>query len=97
MLTTPYHFSIVACPITPGHNEILYRGSVPAARNLAFMRRLRVRTIVYLLKKPLGEADGLMRWAKKRGVTLKWFMAECMGEESLGMGKKEVGEVLKVS
>ena len=97
MLTTPYHFSIAACPITPGDNEILYRGSLPAARNLAFLRRLRLRTIVYLLKKPLGDEDGLVRWAKKRGVSLKWVIAESMGEESLGMGKKEVGEVLKVS
>lgn len=101
MITTPYHFSIVACPYTSSDHarerEILYRGSIPAARNLPFVRRLGLRTIVYLRKKELKADDALLRWAKKCGVEMRWFKVEAMGEESLGMGKTEVGEVLKVS
>ncbi|WVQ99408.1 hypothetical protein IAU59_006541 [Kwoniella sp. CBS 9459] len=76
--------------------QILYRGSIPAQRNLSFLRRLRLRTLIYLKKKELkDDQDDLVRWAKKRGVRLKWVRAESMGEERLGMGKNEVGEVLK--
>jgi len=107
MLTPPYHFSIVACPsITTLHNrsqddtnappELLYRGSIPATRNLPFIKRLGLRTIVYLRKKAIKDDDVLYRWAGKRGVELKWVKAEAMGEEKLGMGKTEVGEVLKI-
>ena len=100
MLTAPYHFSIVAAPcILSNHGvqtEILYRGSIPAARNLPFVRRLKLRTIIYLRKKQLKEDDGLVRWAEKRGIELKWVSVEDTVEENLGMGKVEVGEVLKV-
>lgn len=37
-----------------------------------------------------------MAWAAERGIELKWIKAETMKEEKLGMGKTEVGEVLKV-
>jgi hypothetical protein len=103
MLTPPYHFSIVACPAssqiqddiaTP--SQILYRGSIPATRNLPFLKRLGLRTVVYCRKKELKEDDPLVRWSKKRGSELKWVKAEGMSEEKLGMGKSEVGEVLKV-
>ena len=100
MQTTPYHYSIAACSLTPSNdgknNEILYRGSIPAARNLPFIRRLGLRTIVYQSKKELEADDGMVIWAKKRGVVLRWVKAEEMAEESLGVGKTEVGEVLKV-
>lgn len=100
MLTPPYHFSIAACPLefprNATNNEILYRGPIPAARNIPFVRRLRLRTIVYLRKKQLKEEDGLVQWSRKRGIELNWVRVEAMGEESLGMGKSEVGEVLKV-
>ena len=101
MLTTPYHFSIVACSldIPPDNvptNDVLYRGSLPAARNLPFIRRLRLRSIIYLSKKQLAADDGLIRWAENREVQVKWIRVESMGEEGLGMGRSEVGEVLKV-
>ncbi|WVF71479.1 hypothetical protein IAT40_006285 [Kwoniella sp. CBS 6097] len=106
MLTPPYHFSTIASPPHPypptqGENrpigpQILYRGSIPAQRNLSFLRRLNLRTLIYLKKKELkDDADDLVRWAKRRGVRLKWVKAESMGEEKLGMGKNEVGDVLK--
>ncbi|WWD17309.1 hypothetical protein CI109_101749 [Kwoniella shandongensis] len=101
MLTPPYHFSIVTVPslLNPSTNaehEILYRGSLPAQRNLSFVRRLRLKTIVVLRKKALKEDDPFIVWAKKRGVDVRWIKAEEMGEEKLGMGKNEVGEVLKI-
>lgn len=104
MLTPPYHFSIVACPATSQvqddiatPSQILYRGSIPATRNLPFLKRLGLKTVVYFRKKELKGEDPLVRWSKKRGSELKWIKAESMGEEKLGMGKSEVGEALKVS
>lgn len=77
--------------------EILYRGSIPAERNLPFLRKRRIRTIVYLNKKALKEDDGLVVWANRRKVDLRWIKADKIGEEALGIGKSEVNEVLKVS
>ena len=100
MPTPPYHFSIVSAPfVSAGHGldaEILYRGSIPAARNLPFLRRLQLGTLVYLQNKELKADDGLMRWARMRGVEMKWIKVEGMVEESLGMGRTEVGQVLRV-
>lgn len=99
MFTPPYHFSIVATPslINPYPTEILYRGSIPAARNLTSLRRLHLRTLVYLRKKELKDDDALREWAKREKVELRWVKVEEMGEESLGMGRMELGEVLKVN
>ncbi|WVR07043.1 hypothetical protein IAU60_004082 [Kwoniella sp. DSM 27419] len=106
MLTPPYHFSTVAAPHTPWIDlaggarsltpEILYRGSLPASRNLTFVKRLGIRTLVVLRKKQLKDDDPLIKWTQKRGIDLRWIKAEAMGEEKLGMGKGEVGEVLKI-
>lgn len=100
MLTPPYHFSVVAAPLTvtskSWNDEILYRGSIPVARNLPFMKRLDLKTLVVIQKKPLKEGDVMIRWAENHDVDIKWIKADTMGEESLGMGKTEVGEVLKV-
>ncbi|KAK8864395.1 hypothetical protein IAR55_001643 [Kwoniella newhampshirensis] len=100
MLTPPYHFSIVASPSLPTSTsdepETLYRGSLPAQRNLSFVKRLRLKTLVVLKKKALKDEDPLNVWATKRGVDVKWFKAEEMEEEKLGMGRNEVGEVLKI-
>jgi hypothetical protein len=100
MLTPPYHFSIVASPLALPDDgiatEILYRGSIPASRNLPFLRRLSLKTILVLSKKQLRGGDVLLRWAEKHGVDVRWIKAEEMGEENLGMGRVEVGEVLKV-
>lgn len=76
--------------------EILYRGSIPAARNLAFLKRLELHTLLYLRKKELPKDDIVRRWANRHGVILKWVKADKMDEEKLGMGKNEIGEVLKV-
>jgi hypothetical protein len=76
--------------------ELLYRGSIPAARNLPFLKRLKLKTILYLRKKELKKDDIVQRWAANKGVELKWVKAERMEEENLGMGKNDVSEVLKV-
>ncbi|BEJ16803.1 hypothetical protein CspHIS471_0602040 [Cutaneotrichosporon sp. HIS471] len=98
MLTPPYHFSIVAAPIAPDgeHAQILYRGSIPAARNASFLRRLGIRTLVYLRKKEYKEDDPLVVWAGKQGIDLRWVKAEKMEEETLGMEPEHVTDVLKI-
>ena len=103
MLTPPYHFSIVACPTTPQvpddpktPSQILYRGSIPATRNLPFLKRLGLKTVIYCRKKEIKDDDILVRWSQKSGIDLKWIKAEGMGEEKLGLGKNEISDVLKV-
>lgn len=99
MLTPPYHFSIVAAPINPDDDctQILYRGSIPVARNASFLRRLGIRTLVYLRKKALKDDDPLVQWAAKHAIDLLWVQAEKMEEEGLGMDREHVTGVLKVS
>lgn len=104
MLTPPYHFAIVASPLGQGcqdaaaadTSQILYRGALPAVRNAPFVRRLGLRTLVCLRKKPLKEEDAFTRWATRRGIDVKWIKAETMGEETLGMERADVSEALKV-
>ncbi|KAL1409096.1 hypothetical protein Q8F55_005920 [Vanrija albida] len=98
MLTPPYHFSIVSAPLGPSStsNHILYRGSFPAARNASFLRRLGIKTLVCLRKKPLKDDEPLAVWAVKRGIDVQWVKAEKMTEEKLGMERQEVGDVLKI-
>jgi hypothetical protein len=104
MLTPPYHFSIVACPTTSqiqddpkAPAQILYRGSIPATRNLPFLKRLGLKTVIYCRKKELKADDVFVRWSRKREIDLRWVKAEGMGEENLGLGKNEISDVLKVS
>lgn len=99
MLTPPYHFGIVSAPLGPNStsNHILYRGSFPAARNASFLRRLGIKTLVCLRKKPLKDDEPLAVWAAKRGIDVQWVKAEKMTEERLGMERQEVSDVLKVS
>lgn len=106
MLTPPYHFSIVACPAINQSQvqddlkapaQILYRGSIPATRNLPFLKRLGLKTVIYCKKKELKEDDVFCRWTRKREIDLRWVKAEGMGEEKLGLGKNEISDVLKVS
>lgn len=52
--------------------------------------------MIYCRKKELKKDDPLVRWSKKRGSDLRWVKAEGMSEEKLGMGKNEIGDVLKV-
>jgi hypothetical protein len=105
LVTPPYHFSIVASPSiaatqqpsTPETSrQILYRGAIPASRNLPFLRHLRLRTVLYFSKKELVEEDAFNIWARRRNVRLIWLKASSMSEEKLGVGRTEVGEALKV-
>lgn len=98
MITPPYHFSTVAAPIGPEveSSQILYRGSIPAARNASFLRRLGIRTLIYLRKKEYKQDDPLVVWAGKQCIDLRWVKAEKMEEEALGMEPEHVTDVLKV-
>lgn len=100
VLTPPYHWAIVASPLPCDDDavahQILYRGSIPAARNAAFVRRLGIKTLICMRKKPLKETDPFMNWAGKNGINVVWVKADKMGEETLGMDRDEVTKVLKV-
>lgn len=98
MLTPPFHFGIVACPLssTPStSSEILYRGAVPAKRNFAHLDRLRIKTILYLRSAPLDEDDSLAVWGSSKSCRMVWVKADEMTEEKVGIGKNEMGEVIK--
>lgn len=100
VLTPPYHWTIVACPLPSDDDavapQILYRGSIPAARNAAFVRRLGIKTLICMRKKPLKETDPFLIWAGRQGINVVWVKADKMGEETLGMDRDDVTEVLKV-
>lgn len=106
-LTPPYHFGIVAAPVAGGatttdsqsqsQSQILYRGAFPAARNAPFLNRLGIKTLVCLRKKPWTDEDPVTGWARRKGIDVQWIKAERMGEETLGMERDEVNDVLKVS
>lgn len=96
-LIPPYFFSIVlSCPSVSAplpHN--VYRGSPPLPRNLRFLRRLRLKTIVSLTSAPLQ--DSVLSWAETEGIECIWHEVGPAGEESLGSGIKEsVKPVLQV-
>ncbi|WVO16284.1 hypothetical protein L204_103959 [Cryptococcus depauperatus] len=96
MISPPYHFNIASCPSSSTSAEILYRGAIPAERNLAFVSRLGLKTIILLRKKALKSDEALSLWAKREGVSVVWIEAEEMGDEKLGIGKADVGQVLKL-
>ncbi|EIW70663.1 hypothetical protein TREMEDRAFT_61171 [Tremella mesenterica DSM 1558] len=75
---------------------ILYRGSIPVRRNFRFLNRLKIKTLLVLREKPLKEQHECSLWSKRNGVVVIWIKAEQAGEERLGIGKKEVEDVLKV-
>lgn len=77
-------------------DQVLYRGSIPSVRNLAFVKRLHLRTILCLCPAPVDKSSALGRFAARYGIELRWIKADKMGEEKMGMGKGEVGEALKV-
>ncbi|ODO08827.1 hypothetical protein L198_00560 [Cryptococcus wingfieldii CBS 7118] len=88
MVTPPYHHSIVSTAPT----NLLYRGAIPALRNLHFIATLQLKTFVVLSKKSLEDDHPLLRWAKQTGVTIYWEAAEQMSEEKLGMGRPQVDQ-----
>jgi hypothetical protein len=93
LLLPPYHLSLVLS--SPKSSESIYRGSYPHARNLRFLRRLQLRTIVSLTPAPLPAAT--LAWAEKEGIECVWFEVGAAGEESLGSGLKDgVKEALQV-
>lgn len=97
MLTPPFHFSIVACPLNTGSpNEILYRGATPAQRNFSHLARLRLKTIVYIRHNALDHHAPLSTWAEGRNVKLHWVKGDEMTEEKLGIGRTEIGEIIKI-
>lgn len=65
-------------------------------RNLPFIRRLNLKTVIILAKKPLKDDDDFSVFARKCDIGVRSIKVDKMGEETLGMGKTEIGQVLKV-
>ena len=67
MFTPPRHFAIPACPPHPSSSSssssstlrptILYRGAIPDTRNIPFLRRLKLKTILVLSPKVPKETE----------------------------------------
>ena len=94
LLLPPYHLALSLASLNSA--ESVYRGSYPHARNLRFLRRLGLRTVLSLTPGPLPEAT--LAWAEKQGIQCIWLEVGAAGEESLGTGLKEaVKEGLQVS
>lgn len=49
-----------------------------------------------LRKKAFTDEDPITSWASRKGIDVQWFKAERMGEETLGMERDMVNDVLKV-
>ncbi|KAJ9478480.1 putative tyrosine-protein phosphatase OCA6 [Pseudozyma hubeiensis] len=47
----------------PHHRESVYRGAYPKARNLSFLNRLHLRTVLSLTPRPLDSDVGLLEWS----------------------------------
>ncbi|SJX61531.1 uncharacterized protein SRS1_12516 [Sporisorium reilianum f. sp. reilianum] len=47
----------------PHHRESVYRGAYPKARNLSFLSRLHLRTVLSLTPRPLDNDAALMAWS----------------------------------
>lgn len=112
MLTPPLHFGIACAPAQHSastSSQILYRGAIPVRRNLEFVDRLQLKTMLVFSKKELKPECDVVRWAngeglgvagkgkgKCRKVEIQWIKAGKMEAEELGIGRAEVNEVLKV-
>ncbi|KAL7415720.1 tyrosine phosphatase family-domain-containing protein [Mrakia frigida] len=83
LLLPPFHLSL----LLSSPNESIYRGSLPHPRNLRFLRRLHLRTILSLTPQPLPAET--LRWAEKEGIRCVWVEVGTAGEESLGSALKE--------
>lgn len=99
----PLRFAIVAQPIDITTSSSLtahsiYKGGFPRKRNLPFLSRLRLKTILSLTPKPLDALDEeVTSWAKKDNVTLVHVKCEKPKDDGGGLSKEAAAKALLVS
>jgi hypothetical protein len=102
-LIAPLRFSIVAHPIdisanSPVSAQSVYRGAFPHPRNIPFLSRLRLKTIVSLTPKPLDVLDEITaEWARKNEVSLIHIKCDKPKDDGGGLSKEAASKALLVS
>lgn len=99
-LLVPLRFSIVAQSVDVGSSSAisplsLYKGGFPRRRNLPFLSRLRLKTIVSLTPKSLDALDeDVCQWAKSNNVTLVHVKCEKPKDDGGGLSKEAAAKAL---
>lgn len=103
-LIAPLRFSIIAYSTIPSTQinhpsaQSVYKGGFPRKRNIPFLRRLRLKTIISLIPKPLGSLDEeVSDWAQSANVTLIHVKCEKPKEDGGGLSKEAAAKALLVS
>lgn len=88
----------------PSLSQALYRGSHPKPRNLPFLRRLRLRSILSLTPKPLASsgpskeaAAAIVSWAESSSCRLEWVECEKGKEKEVTLDKESADRAIAVS
>ena len=88
--TPPLRYAIVE------DHPPLYRGSYPRQKNLGFLQRLRLKTILSLTPEPLGEE--IATWCSAQGVRMIHLkMSKEAKKKKHPIGYWEVKQALQVS
>lgn len=102
-LIAPLRFSIVAHPIdispySPISIQSIYKGAFPRRRNLPFLSRLRIKTILSLTPKALEILDEEVdNWAKNNAISLIHVKCEKPKDDGGGLSKEAAAKALLVS
>lgn len=102
-LVAPLRFGIVAHPIEARPSKAvsqqsIYKGSFPRRRNLPFLSRLRLQTVLSLTPKPLEALDAdVCSWAKKTDVSLVHIKCDKPKEDGGGLSREGAAKALLVS
>jgi hypothetical protein len=101
-LLVPLRFLTVALPVNVGSSSAVsshsvYKGGFPRRRNLPFLSRLRLKTIVSLTPKPLDALEGdVTQWAKSNNISLVHVKCEKPKDDGGGLSKEAAAKALMV-
>jgi hypothetical protein len=102
-LIAPLRYRIVAHPIDisssgPVSTQSIYKGAFPRRRNLPFLSRLRLKTILSLSPKSLEAVDeDVCQWAKSQGISLIHVKCEKPKDDGGGLSREAASQALLVS
>lgn len=102
-LLVPLRFLTVAQPVNVGSSsavltQSLYKGGFPRRRNLPFLSRLRLKTILSLTPKPLDVLEeDVSQWAKSNDISLVHVKCEKPKDDGGGLSKEAAAKALMVS